>query len=120
MLNEWKTNELVASTIPPDIFLFLRKSKLIFGIFDFKTTGFTNCVINVECWMSPDCRVTAGQPGPGLPVQLRGERGLRPRRGARPADGPPRRGGHLLRLLQDNPRRGRVIHSCRPCRILIL
>ena len=82
-------------------------------------SGFTNCVINVECLLTVVC-VTAGQPGPGLPVQLRGERGLRPRRGARPADGPPRRGGHLLRLLQDNPRHGRVIHSCRPCRILIL
>ena len=48
------TNEFVASVIPPDIFLFLRKNEADIW---YLLTGFTNCVINVECWMSPDCGV---------------------------------------------------------------
>ena len=40
------TNEFVASVIPPDIFLFLRKNEADIW---YLLTGFTNCVINVEC-----------------------------------------------------------------------
>ncbi len=47
---------------------------------------------------------SAGEPGPRLPVQLRGEHRLRPGGGADPPDGPARGRRHILRLLQDHTR----------------
>ena len=47
---------------------------------------------------------STGQPGSRLPVQLRGEHRVRPRRGAHPPHGAARRRRHLLRLLQNHAR----------------